>query len=153
MAHFPLPSNIGAVRTVFTNGTSAGLEINDVVPTNHSWYLLSVRHVLTKGGAGGTPTPMLQIADPAGNVVAGPWPGSSAGQALSTQTVYTWAPGLPLSAQLNAGGTHFAATAPLPQDYILGPGYQLQTTTINTVGGTSSYGTPCYFICELGTGL
>ncbi len=152
MADFPLPSAVGRVVANFTNGTSASLEISDTVPAGHSWYVIAAQQTLTKGGAGGTPTPMLQIVDSRGTVVSGPYLGCSAGQALSTVTTYNWAPGLTLSGQLFAGGTHFTANAPLPQDLIVMPGWSIQTNTINTVGGTSSYGTPCYLICDLGTG-
>ncbi len=152
MADFPLPSAVGRVVANFTNATVAGAEISDTVPAGHSWYVLNVQQTLTKGAAGGTPTPMLQVVDSRGTIVVGPIPGASVGQALSTVTTYNWGPGLPLSGQLFSGGTHFTATAPLPQDLIVMPGWSIQTSTINTVGGTSSYGTPCYLICDLGTG-
>lgn len=152
MADFPLPSSVGHVVANFGSTPGVGAEASDSVPAGHAWYVISVTETLTKGAAGGTPTPMLQVTDSRGSIIAGPYPGASAGQALSTVTTYNWAPGLPLSGQLFAGGTHYTATAPLPQDLILMSGYTIQTSTINTVGGTSSYAQPCYLICDLGTG-
>lgn len=146
----PLPSTLGQWGASFTGGTSVGLEKLDTVPAGKWWALKSVQHVLVKGGAGGTPIPVLQLANAGGTVFwegFGATPGS--GQALSTTCTYTWAPGLPLTACAGVTtGVH--ATAPLPFDLILPPGTQIKTSTLNTVGGTSNYSTAAYFVCELG---
>jgi len=146
----PLPSTIGQWGVSFTGGTSPGLEKLDTVPAGKYWALKSVQQVLVKGGAGGTPIPVLQLANAGGTVFFesfGAIPGS--GQPVSTTCTYTWAPGLTLSACAGVTtGVH--ATAPLPDGLILGPGYQIKTSTLNTVGGTSNYSTASYVICELG---
>lgn len=147
MSDLPLPSSLGVYKRVSGGSQTAGAEVADTVPAGKSWFLLSVQHVLTKGGTG-TPQPILQIADQSGAVA---WEcfGSSSVQAVNTTCTYTWAPGLPQTGMIGSGtGVH--ATSPMPPETLLGPGWQLKTTTINTVGGTSSYGTPSYFVCELG---
>ena len=151
MANYPLPSNVGHIKPVSTNGTSAGLEIADSIPTGYSWVLLAVQHTLHKGGTG-TPQVALQICDSAGNPYLGPFLGCSGTQNVNTTVTYTWAPGLPLAANPWGSGTSFYSTAPLPHNLTLPGGHQIQTLTLNSVGGTSSYGTPSYFVCELGTG-
>ncbi len=146
---WPLPSSVGRYTTITGGSQTLGGEVADTVPTNTWWGMLSVKLALTKGGAGGTPTPVLQFADASGNVF---WEGAGAttGQVLSTVTTYTWAPGQPTSSQIASVGTVVHATASLPDGMVLGPGFKIQTLTLNTVGGTSSYGTPVYYVCQLG---
>jgi hypothetical protein len=147
MARYPLPSSLGRLLHASGGSQTAGAEADDTVPANKSWFVLSVQHVLAKGGTG-TPQPILQIADAAGNMVFESV-GSSAVQAVNTTTTYTWAPGLPLSGQFGSG-TAFHSSAPLPGDLVLLPGWHLRTSTMGGVGATSNYGTPSYFVCELG---
>ena len=147
MSKFPLPSSSGHVTSVFGGGTVAGAEEVDTVPAGKAWYVMAVKQVLAKGGTG-TPQPVLQIADQGGNVV---WQGlgSSAVQAVNTTCTYMWAPGQSLSAQLGSG-VNCMSFAGLPDGLVLPSGYQIKTSTLNGVGATSNYGTPSFFVCELG---
>ena len=143
----PLPSNVMNVKRVSGGSQTAGAEVSDTVPAGKYWYLMSAQHVLTKGGTG-TVMPILQIVDQGGNVVLESV-GSTTVQAVNTTTTYTWAPGLPQSGQIGATTT-VHSTAPLPEGFLLPPGYGLKTVTVPAVGATSSYGTPTYFVAELG---
>src|SRR6266516_5207364 len=144
---FPLPSSLGSIKHPSGGSQTVGAEADDTVPASKAWYVLSVQHVLAKGGTG-TPQPILQVANSAGNTVLESI-GSSAAQAVNTTCTYTWAPGLALTGQVGSG-TVFHSTAPLPDGMVLLAGWQLKTSTLGGVGATSNFGTPSYFVCELG---
>lgn len=74
--------------------------------------------------------------------------GASAAQAVSTTCRYSWAVGLPLSAPVGAT-TNVHATAPLPEDLVLGPGYRIRTSTLGK-GANSDYGAPSILVVEHG---
>jgi hypothetical protein len=144
---FPLPSSLGRIVHYSGGSQTVGAEADDTVPANKSWFVLSVQHVLAKGGTG-TPRPLLQITDQAGGLVFESV-GSSAAQAVNTTCTYTWAPGLPLSGQIGSGAA-VHSSAPLPGVLVLPAGWHLQTNTLGGVGATSNWGTPSFMICELG---
>lgn len=127
------------------NGTSpaAGAEVSETVPAGKWWGLQSVSIPLVQGITN-TPQPILVIDD--GTDVIIELFGATTAQAVSTTCRYNWAPGLPLSALVGAT-TNVHATAPLPEDLILGPGFRIRTVTLG-IAATSDYGVPSLYVAE-----
>jgi hypothetical protein len=149
--HLPLPSGAWVYKRVAGTNPGAGVELGtggqgvDSPATSKWWILLSVSVSLVQGLTQ-TPQPILIIDDGANTLYE--CAGSSAAQAVSTTCQYTWAPTLPLSAQLGAT-TNVHATAPLPYPLFLLPGFRIRTVTLG-IGANTDYGAPSYFVAELG---
>jgi hypothetical protein len=118
-----------------TPDPAAGAEIADTVPAGATWELLAVSVALVQGLTQ-TPQPILIIDD--GTDVLYEEFGASATQAVSTTCRYNWAPGLPLSAIVGAT-TNCHATAPMPENLVLGAGFRVRTSTLG-IGANSNYG-------------
>jgi hypothetical protein len=109
-----------------------------------SWWLLSVSVALVQGITQ-TPQPVLQIQDPSNNVIFDAI-GSTAAQAVSTTCQYTWAGDVQLTGQVgSAANVH--SNAPLPQNLVIGPGFQIKTSTVG-IGANTNYGAPSYYVIE-----
>lgn len=135
----PTGALITAGSLTVTTGTdpAAGTEFEVEVPAGESWLLVSVSVALAQG-ATQTPQPVLVIDDGATTVFESF--GSSAAQAASTTCRYTWAPGLPLTAQVGSS-TNVHSTAPLPCGLVLGAGWRVSSSTLG-IGANSNYGAP-----------
>ena len=70
--------------------------------------------------------------------------GSSAAQAVSTTCRYTWAPDLPLSAQVGAT-VNVHSNAPLPEFLILPAGSRIVSNTLGK-GANTNYGAPTVLV-------
>lgn len=136
-----------ALKVVTGADPAANAEIAVTVPAGKAWKLLAVSVALVQG-ATQTPQPILVIDDGTTTFFEGF--GSSGAQAASTTCRYTWAPDLPLSAQVGSGsGVH--ATAPLPSGLVLPAGARVQTSTLGK-GANTDYGVPALFVVEYGRG-
>jgi hypothetical protein len=145
MPELPLPSTVFVYKTFLGADPAANAEVTAAVPAGKWWWLLAVTVSLAQG-ATQTPQPILQIDDGTNLLFEGF--GSSAAQAVSTTCRYTWAAGLPLSAQVGAT-TNVHSTAPLPGKLLLAAGSHIKTSTIG-IGANSDYGVPNLYVIELG---
>jgi hypothetical protein len=122
---------------------AAGAEVSQTVPAGKWWGLQAVSIPLVQGITD-TPQPILVIDD--GTDVIMELFGATTVQAVSTTCRYNWAPGLPLSGLIgSAANVH--ATAPLPEDLILAPGYRIRTVTLGLTA-TGNYGVPSFYVAE-----
>jgi hypothetical protein len=141
----PLPSNLAVYKRFGGTNQAAGSEISEVVPTGKSWFLVSLSVALAQGITQ-TPQPILVIDD--GTNVVYESLGSSAVQAVSTTTQYTWAVGLSLTGQVGAAAAvHSHGSLPWPM--LLSPGWRIRTVTLG-IGANSDYGVPNLFVIEVG---
>lgn len=130
----PLAVTGATTGLTFATTTQGGL--------GKSWYLMAVSVSLVQGLTQ-TPNPQL-IIDDGTNILYQSVPFASA-QNVSTTTVYTWAPGLSLS----GGGAATTATNSIPAHLVLPGGFRIRTVTAGK-GANTDYGTPFYWVCELG---
>jgi len=145
MANIPLPSVITQLKEVTVSAPGAGVDWSFVVPAGKWWMLFSAYAVLTQGITQ-TPQPILQIDD--GTNVIMESIGSSAVQAVSTTTAYTWGPGFVQSGQVGSGaGVH--SVAPIPDGLILLAGYHVKSSTLG-IGANSQWSVPRLYLAELG---
>src|SRR5260370_42177703 len=94
------PSNLVAYKRVAGTAPGAGADFALTVPTGKWWYVYSAYAVMTQG-ATQTPQPILQFTD--GTNVFLESIGSSAVQAASTTTAYSWCPDFVLTGQGGSG--------------------------------------------------
>jgi hypothetical protein len=145
MTLWPAPSNISTAKRVVGADPAANTEFSLTVPAGKSWQLIAVTVALAQG-ATQTPQPILVIDDGTNTLFEAL--GSTAVQAVSTTTQYTWAPGHALTGQIGAAaGVH--AHAPLPLGLLLGPGYRVRSSTLG-LGANSDYGVPGALVIEYG---
>lgn len=145
MAGFSLPSNLFVYKRVTSAAPAAGAEITPfVVPTGKWWQLLAAYVSLTQGLTQ-TPQPILQVDD--GTNLVAEFPGSSAVQAASTTTGYTWGPDVTTTGQVGTGATVRAAAA--MASLFLPGGYRVKTVTVG-IGANSQYGAPALYVVEYG---
>lgn len=144
MFKLPLPSNLVVYKRILGANPAAGAEISEVVPAGKFWIPLSVWVELVQGITQ-TPQPVLVIDDGANQIFEAL--GSSAAQAASSTTKYTWSLDLPLSGQVGAT-PNTRSTAPL-SPLILPAGYRIRTVTLG-LGANSDYGAPVLYVAELG---
>lgn len=131
-----------AITSATGSNPAANAEISQTVPAGKYWQLLAVTVTLAQGITQ-TPQPVLLIDD--GTNVLFQSFGASSAQNSSVTTVYTWAPGLTLT----AGGAATVATAPLPSGLVLGPGYKVRTSTLG-IGANTDYAAPQLFYVQYG---
>lgn len=140
----PHPASSHVRKVITGTNPAANTEVYQTVPAGKYWGLVAVTVSLAQGLVQ-TPQPILRIANKAGNVVYESF-GASSAQAFSTTCLYTWAPGLPLSAPVGTL-TDVHATAPLPEGLVLPPYYRITTNTLGK-GANSDYGAPVFFVVE-----
>lgn len=145
MAGFPLPSNLEVTKPVAGAQPGAGLEVVMTVPASKYWILLSI-YVQLVQGATQTPQPILFLDDGANVILESI--GSTVAQAVSTTCAYNWAPGMILTGQTGTGA-NVHTNAPIPDGFLLPPGYRIRTTTVG-IGANSQYGIPRVYVAELG---
>ncbi len=145
MANFPLPSNLDAIKRVAGAQPGAGAEVSITVPAGKWWIPLSI-YVQLVQGATQTPQPVLFIDDGANTVLESI--GSTNAQAVSTTCAYNWAPGMILTGQTGTGA-NVHTNAPIPDGFLMLPGYRLRTTTVG-IGANSQYGVPTFYVAEIG---
>lgn len=138
-------SGLSVWKPVLAADPAAGGECTATVPAGKAWLLMSVSVQLVQGITD-TPQPILVLDD--GTNVFYEGVGSSAVQAVSTTTRYTWAPDNPLTGQVGAT-TNVHSTAPLPEGVVLLAGYRVRTNTIG-ITATGNYGVPVLYVCEFG---
>jgi hypothetical protein len=136
-------TGVSSVQQVDTTNAAAGVEITHTMPAG-VWEVASVSVSLVQG-ATQTPQPILVIDD--GTDVVFEMFGSSAAQAVSTTCRYTWAPGLPLTAQIGAT-TNVHSTAPLPEGLILPAGWRIRTVTLG-IGANTDYAAAALLVLEV----
>lgn len=132
----------GALQVNGTN-VAANTEFSDTVPTGKAWRLIAVSVALVQGITQ-TPQPLLILDDGTDVIFEGF--GCTTAQAVSTTCRYTWAPGLTLTGLIGAT-TNVHANAPLPEGFILLPGYRIRSSTVG-IGANSDYGAPSYYVIE-----
>lgn len=106
-----------------------------VAAAGQGWLVKAVSCLLVQGITQ-TPQPILQIADPGGDILFEIF-GSSGAQAASTTCRYSWCPQLPLSAQVGSGA-NVHSNAPLPDDLFIPGGYTIGTKTLG-LGANSQF--------------
>ena len=139
----PFPGNNFAYKRIAGTNPAANAEVSEAVPAGLYWLLLAVQVALAQG-ATQTPQPILVIDDGA-NVIA-EFPGSSAAQVAASTCAYTWAPDMPLLAQIGAT-PNIRSGGPLSGSLILGAGYRVRTVTLG-IGANSDYGAPSLYVVE-----
>lgn len=140
---FSTYTGVTTVLQVDTTNAAAGVEISHTMAAG-TWELVSVSVSLVQGITQ-TPQPILVIDD--GTDVVFEMFGSSAAQAASTTCRYTWAPGLPLTAQVGAT-TNVHSTAPLPEGLILPGGWRVRTSTLG-IGANTDYAVAALLVMEV----
>lgn len=140
-----MEGSVGLSGALQVNGTNpaANTEFSDTVPTGKAWRLIAVSVALVQGITQ-TPQPLLVLDDGTDVIFEGF--GSTTAQAVSTTCRYTWAPGLTLTGLVGAT-TNVHSTAPLPEGFILLPGYRIRSSTVG-IGANSDYGAPSYYVVE-----
>lgn len=125
-----------------TTNPAANTECSETVPAGKYWKLLSVSVSCVQGNTQ-TPWPSLVITDGT-NTVYQAFSGTAA-QSADTTTQHTWARGLsPVGS-----GASTANLGPLPNDddFVLGPGYVVSTSTTGK-GANTNYGAPTILVIE-----
>lgn len=139
-------SNLSSTFSTITANPAANNEIAvTTVTAGKIWWLKSFSVSLVQG-ATQTPQPIL-IVDDGTNVVFESF-GSSAAQGVSTTCRYTWAPNLPLTAQIGTT-TNVHSTAPLPMYLLMKDGWRISTLTLG-LGANSDYGVATICVVEYG---
>ena len=139
-----IPSALAERKQINGANPAANAEVSQVVPSDKWWNLLSVSVVLVQGITQ-TPQPILIIEDAENDVVFAA-PGASAAQGASTTARYTWAPGLLVGALVGTTPNIFGF-APLPEDLIIGPGWEIKTQTLG-IGAGTDYAAPSLSVVE-----
>ncbi len=150
MSQLSLPGNVLASSAVLKRVTgadpAAGSEASDAVPAGKFWWLIGYK-IQCVQGITQTPLPILQIDDGATPLFESP--GSSAVQAISTTTIYTWASGLVLTGQIGAT-PNIRSVGGLSDLLLLPAGYRVRTITPG-IGANTDYGAPSIYVVEFST--
>lgn len=131
---------VGAIRSFTGTNVAANTEFSETVPTGKFWLVEAVTVSLVQGITQ-TPQPTLVFDDGVNILFQGF--GASSAQSASTTTRYTWAPGNTLT----AGAAATVATAPMPLNMVLGPGYRIRSVTIG-IGANTDYAAPQIFVVQ-----
>jgi hypothetical protein len=134
------PDLSGATQINGTN-PAANVEFSETVPAGYAYKLIAVSVALVQG-ATQTPQPILVIDD--GTDVIFESFGCTTAQAVNTTCQYTWAPGMTLTGLVGAT-TNVHACAPLPEGFVLPPGYRIRSNTIGK-GAATDYGAPSLYV-------
>lgn len=121
---------------------AANTEASITVPAGRYWKVLAFT-VTCAQGATQTPWPYLAFKDQNGVTLVS-YPGASDDMDAATTSLFTWAPGLALT----AAAALTVNTAPIPSGLIVGPGFQLATAT-DGIGGNTNYGAPTAWVLEM----
>jgi hypothetical protein len=129
----------GLLRTIVGTNPAAGLEINETVPANAHWRLISMRAILT---ADATVINRLCrcIVDDGANI----YYESDVNEVHAASLIFTYI--------FTAGNTISTALAqtvmlPLPNNLILGPGHRIRSGTTNLQAG-DDWAAPIYLVEE-----
>lgn len=130
----------GTIRTIIGTTPAAGTEINEVVPVNRRWELLSLRALLTTSATVANRQPLFAIKDAVGDIDFTSQSGIA--QAASLAWNYTLAPfGFPATQNL------LEVSMPLFPKRILGSGYIINTSTTGLQAG-DQWSAPRYTVLE-----
>jgi hypothetical protein len=128
----------GQIYTVVGAAPAAGADWTITVPASARWRLRSVTATLTCTAAAGNRNPGFQVNDGTNYFLFVPPPVTSGPNAIQR---YNWAPGV---ANNPAGGN---AITPIPDNFILGPGYKFGVGTGALQGG-DQWTAPVYEVEE-----